>query len=394
MEQLCDHHNGILQIISMEKQDNLVNQPRILVIDDDLNMREILEIMLNRAGYEVVAVEGTNDGLKELEQVKFDAIVSDWKLGGNNADDLLRELRGKDNTIPVIIISAYATVDSCMELFKLGAYEFIPKPFDHKTLCETVHKAINIRQKKKNDRKELQNLIGIEPKWTDTVLVDLTSAFIHNLSREVSNTQSLFKDLKLKSSFIKDDNEQSFQQFLEKLERPVQSMAYILERFRNTLGRSPGILRKIDIRDIIIEVKNHFVDTHSKLFKVFMPEDPCWVKGDREMLWHLFENLMRNAIEALEGKDSGNILILCVKNIVTSMVEIKIIDKGCGIKEEFMERIFEPNFTTKPKGLGIGLYLVQRAVAVHQGSIEYKSSKLEGTEFKVSIPIFDSTIED
>ena len=107
------------------------------------------------------------------------------------------------------------------------------------------------------------------------------------------------------------------------------------------------------------------------------------VKGDAVLLRQAFSNLLVNAAEAMPDGGSINIKLRCIKN----KAEISITDTGCGMTEDVRRRIFLPFYTTKQKGFGLGLALVQKIIISHGGSISAESRHGEGSEFVITLPV-------
>jgi two-component system, NtrC family, response regulator AtoC len=114
---------------------------KVLVLDDEANLRKVLAAMLRREGYDVtVAVDG-EQGLAEFQKNGADIVVTDLvmpKLGGL---ELLKAVNAANSDVPVIIITAHGTVDSAVEAIKLGAFDYITKPFDQSELSAVIAKA-------------------------------------------------------------------------------------------------------------------------------------------------------------------------------------------------------------------------------------------------------------
>jgi signal transduction histidine kinase len=98
----------------------------------------------------------------------------------------------------------------------------------------------------------------------------------------------------------------------------------------------------------------------------------------------VFANIISNAVQAMNGKP-GELNISTEAD--DSYISIMFQDNGCGIPEENMEKIFEPLFTTKPKGIGLGLAISKRLVEENGGKIEVKSQIGQGTTFTVKLPL-------
>src|SRR3990170_7100021 len=112
--------------------------PTTLVIDDERSMREFLSIMLEKEGYKVMAVDNGNDALKFIRKSRdpetgsghgFDLIITDIKMPKVGGIDILKESMSLNPNTPVIMITAFASTDVAVEAMKLGAYDYITKPF-------------------------------------------------------------------------------------------------------------------------------------------------------------------------------------------------------------------------------------------------------------------------
>ena len=118
----------------------------VLIVDDDATLRGLLEKMLRRGGYEVrVAASGT-EALALLSSAAVDAVISDELMPGMSGSELLARVRTLDQTIPVIIMTGFGSVESAVELVKAGAYHYLEKPFSDEHLLATVESALGERR--------------------------------------------------------------------------------------------------------------------------------------------------------------------------------------------------------------------------------------------------------
>ena len=110
------------------------------------------------------------------------------------------------------------------------------------------------------------------------------------------------------------------------------------------------------------------------------------VKADAEKLRQVFANLVDNAIDALATIPEGRRIDLFLEN-GNGRATVRVRDNGCGIAPEKVERIFNPFFTTKSQGTGLGMAISKKIVEAHQGGIEVTSDVGRGTEFTVTLPM-------
>ncbi|MBT8486207.1 MAG: sigma-54-dependent Fis family transcriptional regulator [Phycisphaerales bacterium] len=116
---------------------------RILVVDDKEMMRDSVGTTLTRRGHTVVTAGGGKAALEKLQQRRIDVVVTDLQMPEMDGLDLLREIRGIDETLPVVFMTAYGTVDTAVNAMKEGAYDYITKPFSGDELCLAVERAID-----------------------------------------------------------------------------------------------------------------------------------------------------------------------------------------------------------------------------------------------------------
>jgi len=121
------------------------SSPKILVVDDELSMREYLEILLEKEGYPVFSAENGKKALSMLEKTPYDLILLDIRLGDLSGIDVLKAAKEKNPETVVIMISAYASTETAVEAMNAGAYDYVPKPFDADELVQTIQSALQLK---------------------------------------------------------------------------------------------------------------------------------------------------------------------------------------------------------------------------------------------------------
>jgi DNA-binding NtrC family response regulator len=114
----------------------------ILVVDDEKGQREILEMILTTAGYDVTTASSGEAALKFTRERRFDLALTDLKMTGMDGIELLQHLIAQDSSIIVILLTAHGSIDSAKEALKRGAYDYLQKPFDRDKLLETINRAL------------------------------------------------------------------------------------------------------------------------------------------------------------------------------------------------------------------------------------------------------------
>jgi len=163
--------------------------PHILVVDDELSMRELLEYMLKREGYLVTCAQSGQEAIEKLNEQRVDLLLCDIRLGDITGLEVLRASKSKNPDTVVIMISAYASTETAVEAMNIGAYDYVPKPFDTDELKGTIANALDRktldREKKFLDRELEENLhfgkiVGNSPRMLH----------IYSMIRQISATST------------------------------------------------------------------------------------------------------------------------------------------------------------------------------------------------------------
>ncbi|MFQ5353935.1 MAG: sigma-54-dependent transcriptional regulator [Thermodesulfobacteriota bacterium] len=125
--------------------ENKNNKSKIVVVDDEQDMRSFLEILLRRNGYSVLSFPTAKRALEYCRANPFDLVITDLRMPEMDGVELLRELKALDEEAPVIMITAYASVDTAIDAMKAGAYDYFTKPFNIEEIRLNIRKALEYR---------------------------------------------------------------------------------------------------------------------------------------------------------------------------------------------------------------------------------------------------------
>ncbi|HEX9021783.1 MAG TPA: sigma-54 dependent transcriptional regulator [Nitrospirota bacterium] len=138
---------------------------KILVVDDEQSMRDFLAIMLKKEGHEVVAAENGRDALKAVQAEIFDLVVTDVKMPGADGIEVLKTVKDVSPETVVIMITAFATAETAVEAMKLGAYDYIIKPFKIDEIKLIISNSLEKRHLRKENillKREMESRAGFE----------------------------------------------------------------------------------------------------------------------------------------------------------------------------------------------------------------------------------------
>src|SRR5688572_1874114 len=133
-------------------------QGSILIVDDEAAIRESLQTLLELEGYEVETVDNGEDGLVRMGERAFDLMLLDYALPGKNGLEVLHELRDRDPLLPVILITAYGTVENAVLAMQAGASNFVQKPWDNEKLLADV-RAVVARRRAEEENIQLKRAL-------------------------------------------------------------------------------------------------------------------------------------------------------------------------------------------------------------------------------------------
>jgi two-component system response regulator PilR (NtrC family) len=146
-----------------------MKKQNILIVDDELSMREFLTLMLTKEGYSVDTAENGAEGIKKIEKNSYQLVITDVKMPKKSGIDVLKAVKQNSPETIVIMITAYSSVDSAIEAMKIGAYDYIPKPFKIEEIKIVIRNALEKRELQKEnillksellERYKIENLIG------------------------------------------------------------------------------------------------------------------------------------------------------------------------------------------------------------------------------------------
>jgi two-component system nitrogen regulation sensor histidine kinase NtrY len=176
-----------------------------------------------------------------------------------------------------------------------------------------------------------------------------------------------------------------FERFSKSFVEQIDSLSKIASEFSNFAKMPDTQIERFDVFEVINQAVNIFKQTDNVKIFYHPPVDKFEISADKDQILRSFNNLLKNAIEAVPPDREGIIEITYETD--SKHIYIKIKDNGSGIPDALRDRIFVPNFTTKSSGTGLGLALVKNAIEHAKGSISFETKINVGTTFYVNFPV-------
>ena len=181
-----------------------------------------------------------------------------------------------------------------------------------------------------------------------------------------------------------EDFDNKLQKITKNLTEQIDSLSNIASQFSSFATSDQIKAEAIAVKPLLVSAIDLFSSHKYIRFETHLPEEEVFIYADRNQFIRILNNLLKNAIQSIAEQDEGEIQISLT--VQDKTVEIQISDNGCGISEKEKSHIFEPRFTTKTGGMGLGLALVKKMTENAQGNIRFESNVNIGTLFILQFP--------
>src|SRR5437763_3398176 len=211
---------------------------------------------------------------------------------------------------------------------------------------------------------------------------ELSSSIAHEIRNPIAAAKSLVQQMGEDPTSV--ENVEYAKVALEELERVEHRVSHLL-KYAKEEDYSFALVNLANVVDSALTQLRAKLDSAKVAVSRNYIAGPT-VKADAEKLRQVFATVVDNAIDALATIPEGRRIDLLLEN-GNGRATVRVRDNGCGIAPEKVERIFNPFFTTKPQGTGLGMAISKKIVEAHQGGIEVTSDVGRGTEFTVTLPM-------
>ncbi|HKY44376.1 MAG TPA: ATP-binding protein [Pyrinomonadaceae bacterium] len=377
--------------------------PNVLLVDDEPSIRLTMGEFLKRAGYTVWSAADYDSAMTHNAD-GLDVAVVDINLPGKSGIQILQKLCSADIYVPVIMITGEPNLSVIPEIVRAGAYDFIAKPIIKDVLLNAVARAADKKrltdEKRRLEQEIKRHTEELEMRVAERTaeLVETHKRLVHQeriaalgraaaqVAHEVKNPLAglLLYALHLKSKL--DKSSESEASLVDKI---VTTINDLIDRVEQILGfarplsftPSPGDLNQIT-RDVLELIQPQIMANEVEV-RLSLSEQAALAMIDESSMRGALMNLIVNAVEAMP--EGGTLNITSERS--GDKLQLLIADTGKGISDEEAKKIFEPFYTTKEKGLGLGMPYARKIIEQHSGTISFSSQPAEGTTIRVALPV-------
>lgn len=370
------------------------NKANIMVIDDELGPRESLRFIL-KPSYNVFTAETGEQAVETLEQVKIDLVTVDLRMAGFPGTKILEKVKQRDPDIEAIIITGYGSMDTAVEGLRLGASDYIFKPFDAHQILASIQRALEQRTAKLNLRelKEAERRRAEKAEETNRLKRQLVSALAHDIKSPLGLIMGYAEYLAMPLEGRPEAKEEL--EYLSHIQNNAERIVKLVTGFLDaskleagySVARSPVQLNKL-IREVgqqqVIALKEKNLELSVDLVDR-LPE----IMGDETQLERALWNLVSNAIKFTP--QGGKITV--ITRMDDNYVCVQVKDTGMGIPQDELPLLFSEfrrlKGSGKIEGTGLGLFIVKMIVEAHGGNVDAvsKEGQGQGSTFSIRFPM-------
>ncbi|MBD3224790.1 MAG: response regulator [Caldithrix sp.] len=378
------------------------NEKLILLVDDYPDNLLVLSKMLRDAGYTLAVAQSADEALEIIKDKLPALFILDIMMPDMDGFELCRQLKQNDRTAhtPVIFLTALDDVDNKVKAFRAGGTDYITKPFSREEVLARVNALFDRMQMQKKQQEIERRLMEVQ-KFKS--MENMAGAIAHNFNNLL---MVILGNLELIAS--KSANNADIMNFLNDTREAANRAASISGLMLTYVGQRIGEFKSILVNHLVrdsLDLLRASLKENIELV-VQMSDERLMFSGDWAQSQQALINVFQNAVEAI-GDNDGQIILrtgsmqcdsACFNHPFDldeftegKYVYFEIVDDGVGMDSETLNRIYDPYFSSKFTGRGLGMAAVSGIIRSHSGTILIDTQPDEGTGVRVLLPALDDS---
>jgi len=363
----------------------------VLLVEDSPSDAELFRCMLDRCcpDANLTHVSRLAEAISQLVGDDFDAVLLDLQLPDSSGLDTLHRIYEHARGMPIVVLTTTDDPAQAVEAVKAGAEDYITKDTANgENLARCLRYAVERRKLKaalEHREAELSRLSRL------ITAGELASTVAHEVKQPLAAISG-YAEACLNRLESENNNGDRVVENLRAIAEQVSHAAAVVERIRSYIGKCEPVRAPTSVNTVIQNaVRMLAAEARRRGVKIVLQLQPDLpqVVADPVQLQQVVLNLLQNGLDAAGQSASATPQIRISTSDDTALREIRITvsDNGPGIDPDQRKRVFEPLFSTKEGGMGMGLPICQRLLAAHDGRIEVGVSEEGGAEFTVGLPV-------
>jgi C4-dicarboxylate-specific signal transduction histidine kinase len=375
-----------------------MNAPlRILYLENDLADAELVQETLEAGGIacELTRVEAEGEFRTVLRRGGFDLILADYTLPAFDGLSALRIVRHQLADVPFIFVSGTLGEEVAIDALKMGATDYV-----FKTRLSRLAPAIQRAMREAGERVELseqrERLRQLEAKLVHmdrlSIVGELATSIAHEVNQPLSGIVSSGGAC-LRWLAADPPNLEEARESVRRIVAAGRHAGEVIARIRALAKPTAAAAEKLDLNETIRQVLVMVGDEAKRnkvTIRTLFADGLSSVTGDRVQFQQVVLNLLINGIEAMTSvSDRPRELAITTANIDPNQVQVTVEDTGIGIDPNTLEKMFEPFYTTKSTGMGMGLSIARSILQQHGGALWATARRGAGAMFCFTVPKYD-----
>ncbi len=375
---------------SEDKKTKHGKKPCVLVADDEPNILRAMYLVL-KSKFDVTIVKSGDKAIEKIQQgMDFDVVSLDLQMPGLSGIESLKAVKQLSPSTEVLIVTAHSDVESAKGALKLGAYDYIDKPFNNDELVAAICKGVERRSNAIEAETTKKQLAFVKAQLMQSEKFSAIGQLLAGVAHELNNPLTAvmgFSELLL----IREYSPDITRNYVEKINKSALLCKNIVQKLLGFSRKEKSKQEYIQVNDIIestLELKQHDLRADNIQVVRQLADNMPGTMADFYELQQVFLNMINNAHQAM--KMHAKTGTLTIKNTFDEKtMRITFLDTGPGIPKENLQKIFEPLFTTKKRGegTGLGLSICYEIIKKHKGDIFVASDQRKGACFVIELPI-------
>jgi two-component system, sensor histidine kinase and response regulator len=395
----------------------------LLIVDDEEGPRQSLRVVF-KDDYNLLLASNGQDAIELAKKNKINAAVLDIRMTGMNGTEVLERLKSIQPSIEVIMLTAYETVDTVRQALRLGACDYLNKPFDITTIRKAVATAMERQSFGDEIRSNNEKLASLQGELHDQRLQEeitrtrgeIYASIIHDINGPLTIISGFIQIINQRmgdSKRLEGDDMEMVKDRLKRITRQVSNCIDISHRYLSFMRQQPSNPSRVSVNQILDDLRellNVHPSKSNNTLKVHVLAEDAELQINGTDLIQILLNLAINGLQCSSESHlvdiSGKVLtggvdfsrlhdgpadrILYGQGFANTppLLLLSVRDDGPGIPADVLPKVFQPYFTTKApgKGTGLGLAIVHRLLKEARGCLHVHSKAGEGTTFNIYLP--------
>lgn len=347
---------------------------KILIVDDEMTTVQFLKHKLRFEGYDTAEACDGKEGLEQVAEYNPDLVILDVMMPEIDGYEVCRQVKSNENTkhIPIIMLTGKTEVESRVKGLNIGADDYLSKPFNYEELSARVRSLITAREARER----------LVEEGKSEALEQMMGEVEHGMRNPLTSIGGFAR--RVHERLPEGDPNRKY---MELIINDVARLENMVNQLLELKSMVISYRKPTNINDVIMAALEFFeqeIKDNSVELKTDLEDNPPLIPVDGKQIKRAVANLIKNSIEAMHEKPK---ILKISSYIKDGRISVQVSDTGKGIPKDKTKNVFDPFFTSKTSGPGLGLTATLKIIQEHKGFIYVESEPGKGTTFTITLPL-------